>query len=70
MSILDKFRNRSTESHRPLQASLELTYRCNERCTHCYIEEFRDDPKRVLKLQDWFKVLEELRAGGSLYLIL
>lgn len=69
-TILDKFRAYSTEKFIPLQASLELTYRCNERCTHCYIEEFKDNPDRVLGLQEWTQVLKELRSAGTLYLIL
>ncbi|MEM7646556.1 MAG: radical SAM protein [Pseudomonadota bacterium] len=68
--IIEKFRERATLEARPLQASLELTYRCNERCTHCYLEDFKDDPKKILSRDDWFRVLEQLRIGGSLYLIL
>lgn len=70
MSILDKYRQLSTEKYIPLQASLELTYRCNERCTHCYIEDFNDDKTRILELQDWQKILSELRQAGALYIIL
>ena len=69
-SILDKFRGLSVQKAVPLQASLELTNRCNERCTHCYLDSFKDDPSRVLKKEDWFKILQELRVAGSLYLIL
>lgn len=69
-SILDKYRQLATSQFIPLQASLELTYRCNERCTHCYIEKFWDDPNKTLSKEDWFKVLKELRAAGSLYIIL
>lgn len=70
MSILDKYRQLSVEKYIPLQASLELTYRCNERCTHCYIEDFHDDKTRILKLEDWQKILTELRQAGTLYIIL
>lgn len=70
VSILDKFRSLSSQKWVPMQASLELTNRCNERCTHCYIEDFNDDPKRVLALQDWLHILQELRTAGSLFLIL
>lgn len=69
-SILDKFRQISSHQFIPMQASLELTNRCNERCTHCYVEEFKDDPKKVLTLQQWFIVLEQLRKAGTLFLIL
>lgn len=68
--IFKKFSSLSVAKAIPLQASLELTYRCNERCTHCYIESFHDDPKRLLDLEQWFVVLEKLRAAGTLYLVL
>jgi radical SAM protein with 4Fe4S-binding SPASM domain len=68
--IFQRFREKSVAEAIPLQASLELTYRCNERCTHCYIEEFKDDPKRILNKEGWFQVLTELRSAGTLYLIL
>lgn len=68
--IFKKFSQKSVLKAVPLQASLELTYRCNERCTHCYIEDFKDDPKKILSLEQWKKVLKELREGGTLYLIL
>lgn len=70
MSILDKFRNASSQKFIPLQASLELTNRCNERCTHCYIEDFSDDEKKVLNLEQWYHILQELRCAGTFYIIL
>jgi AdoMet-dependent heme synthase len=70
ISILDKLRQISSQKFIPMQASLELTNRCNERCTHCYIEDFSDDAKRILTQEQWFHVLEELRRAGTLFLIL
>lgn len=70
ISILDKFRIKSSQQFIPMQASLELTNRCNERCTHCYIEDFSDDPRRILNLEQWYVVLEQLRKAGTLFLIL
>ncbi len=52
----------------PLSVSMELTNRCNERCSHCYIDDFRDDPSRVLSLHQWLLVLDKLRAAGTLFL--
>lgn len=68
--LIDKWREQSAKKYRPLQGSLELTYRCNERCTHCYIEKFWDDPKKVLSLEQWKHCLRELKSAGVLYLIL
>ncbi len=69
-SLLDIWRAKSAEKNRPLQGSLELTYRCNERCTHCYIEKFWDDPKKILTLEQWKHCLQELKSAGVMYLIL
>lgn len=70
MSLIDKWQDLSKSNYRPLQASLELTNRCNERCTHCYIPEYKDDTKRLLSLEQWQNVLVQLRESGVLYLIL
>ena len=70
MELLEKWRRQSTEEATPLQASLELTYRCNERCTHCYIDKFWDDPKKTMSLSQWIQVLDELRSAGTFFLIL
>lgn len=70
MDLLSKWQNLSSAKHIPFQASLELTNKCNERCLHCYIDEFKDDPNKVLKFEDWSKILTELRSAGTLYIIL
>ncbi len=68
--ILEKIRFQSSQKWIPMQASLELTNRCNERCGHCYLPSFKDDPKKVLTEADWARVLEQLREAGTLFLIL
>ncbi len=69
-SVIDNLRMKSIHQAVPLQASLELTYRCNERCTHCYIDNFSDAPNKTLSKENWFLVLQKLRDAGTLYLIL
>jgi len=69
-SVIDNLRMLSVDKAIPLQASLELTNRCNERCTHCYIDHFRDDPQRILSKEDWFLIIQKLRDAGTLYLVL
>jgi radical SAM protein with 4Fe4S-binding SPASM domain len=46
---------------------LELTYRCNLRCIHCYIIEGGKDE---LTTNQFFNVLEQLKDLGTLYLII
>lgn len=67
-SILDRWRQTRLLSARPIKCSIELTYQCNERCTHCYLDTYKDDPSRKLSLKDWQHVLTELRNAGVLYL--
>jgi radical SAM protein with 4Fe4S-binding SPASM domain len=59
---------RATRELIPLDVSLELTWRCNFRCHHCYIPDFHApdgvSTPRLLEL------LEELAAMGTLFLTL
>lgn len=68
--ILEKIRFQSSQQWIPMQASLELTNRCNERCGHCYLPSFKDDPSKLLSESDWYRILGELRAAGTLFLVL
>lgn len=49
-------------------ALLELTYRCNLDCFFCYND--REPHGQPLTLTDYFRVLDELRALGTLNLVL
>ncbi len=58
----------------PLSMMLELTYRCNERCLHCYLPETQGTRairiKDELSAEQWCGVLEQLAQAGTLYLTL
>ena len=55
----------------PLQACLELTYRCNLRCKHCYIDlPLRQQASGELSLREWCDVLDQLLEAGTLSLLL
>ncbi|OGO32911.1 MAG: hypothetical protein A2Z29_01590 [Chloroflexi bacterium RBG_16_56_11] len=50
----------------PAQAVLELTYRCNLRCAHCYVDlEGYDE----MTLGEWKNVIDQLKAAGTMYLL-
>jgi radical SAM protein with 4Fe4S-binding SPASM domain len=51
----------------PLHVALELTYRCNLGCTHCYVD--LDEPDE-LTFEEWKEVLSQLKAAGTVYLLL
>lgn len=72
MKILGEFKERCSERLIPMQATLELTYRCNERCGHCYLATYDDlaDGRPPLKPDEWKRILDELSNAGTLFLVL
>ena len=50
----------------PAQVTLELTYRCNLRCAHCYIDLAETDG---LSLKEWQGVIDQLKSAGAIYLL-
>ncbi len=50
----------------PLTVHLELTYRCNARCIHCFQD--RDAAPQELSASEWKAVLDGARALGALTL--
>lgn len=60
------FQARATSRCIPLTVHLELTYRCNARCTHCFQD--RDAAPRELAAREWMAVVDQARALGALTL--
>ena len=48
-----------------LSAHLDVTYRCNERCVHCYVEQ---NGERELSTGEVRGILEQLAEAGTLFL--
>jgi radical SAM protein with 4Fe4S-binding SPASM domain len=57
--------SRSLAHHLPLNVHFDLTYRCNERCVHCYLDH---EDHGELTTAEVRRVLEELAAAGTLFL--
>jgi len=57
---------------RLFSAHWELTYRCNERCTHCYLDVSSPhaDTTGELTTTECFRIVDELVAAGALNLAL
>jgi len=72
-SILDDLNTRAYEACVPLNVTLELTLRCNIRCTHCYNFD-RDQPRPAsgpeLSMDEIRALLGDLRRAGTLFLTL
>ncbi|HKY05807.1 MAG TPA: radical SAM protein, partial [Blastocatellia bacterium] len=61
-----------TESnHRLFSAHWELTYRCNERCSHCYLDVLAPNAEAVgeLTTEECLRVIDELAALGVMHLL-
>ncbi len=48
----------------PLTAMLELTYRCNARCVHCF--QGRSTAPRELTAGEWMAAVDQARSAGAL----
>ena len=64
--LLHQVIERAAQHLVPLQASLELTYRCNLTCKHCYVD---CRPEGELTLEEVKDILDQLAAAGTLYLL-
>ena len=52
--------------HIPIKGQIELTFRCNLRCVHCYVA---DEPtKEELTFQEITKLLDQIHQEGCLWL--
>ena len=51
----------------PLGVQLDLTYRCNERCVHCYLDHEDRGEMTTAEVRD---LLDQLADAGALFLIL
>jgi radical SAM protein with 4Fe4S-binding SPASM domain len=62
---MDRLISRTVQKHRPLSVHFDLTYRCNERCVHCYLDH---DDHGELTTAECLKVLDDLARSGALFL--
>ncbi len=56
----------------PLAGSLDLTYRCNLRCVHCYLGALRNDRNkyREMSIGKVLSIIDEAVSAGCLYLLI
>jgi radical SAM protein with 4Fe4S-binding SPASM domain len=64
--LLQEVIDRCSELNIPAQVVLELTYRCNLHCVHCYIDVEEPDE---LSVDEWKDVIDQLKAAGTIYLL-
>lgn len=72
-SLADQLRLRAIQRRRPLNCTIELTYRCNFRCKMCYVRMDDDQAApygRMRTVEEWLSMAQQMREAGVLYLTL
>ena len=64
--LMQRVWDRALEHRVPLSVQFALTYRCNERCIHCYLDHDDHGELSTAEVKD---VLDQLAAAGTLFLI-
>ncbi|MFZ0619810.1 MAG: radical SAM protein [Candidatus Acidiferrales bacterium] len=63
--VMDRWVRRTVGSSMPFSVHLDLTYRCNERCVHCYLDH---DDHGEMSTAEIKGVLDQLATVGTLFL--
>ncbi len=64
-SLLEEMDQRALERGIPLAVQFDLTYRCNERCAHCYLDHHDRGEMTTPEVMD---VLDQLAEAGTFFL--
>jgi radical SAM protein with 4Fe4S-binding SPASM domain len=64
--LMQRVWDRALAHNVPLSVQFDLTYRCNERCVHCYLDH---DDHGELTTDEVRHVLDQLAEAGTLFLI-
>jgi AdoMet-dependent heme synthase len=63
--VMDGLIRRTVKRHLPWSVHVDLTYRCNERCIHCYLDHEDHGEMNTAEIKN---VLEQLAQSGTLFL--
>jgi len=67
MSLIEEVNQKAFNLGLPLSVHLDVTYRCNERCEHCYLDH---DDHGEMKTEEIRGLLRQLQAAGVFFLTL
>lgn len=64
--------DKKTDKSFPLNGQIELTYRCNFKCLHCYVDsrDLSDTHAKELSFHQWKRILDQVHQLGGVYLVL
>jgi AdoMet-dependent heme synthase len=65
--LMEEMNRRALALGTPLGAQLDVTYRCNERCVHCYLDHEDHGEMTTAEMKD---ILDQLADAGTLFLTL
>jgi radical SAM protein with 4Fe4S-binding SPASM domain len=64
-TLTQEMNERARKAGVPLGVQFDLTYRCNERCVHCYLDHHDDGELTTAEILD---ILQQLAAAGTFFL--
>lgn len=67
MSLMQEISQRALDRGLPLSVQLDVTYRCNERCIHCYLDH---EDHGEMTAAEIYGVLDQLAEAGVFFLTL
>jgi radical SAM protein with 4Fe4S-binding SPASM domain len=67
MSLLAEMNQKALTLGIPISVHLDITYRCNERCVHCYLDHDDHGEMTTAEIED---ILNQLSAAGVFFLTL
>lgn len=67
MSLLEEMNRKATAQGIPLSAHVDITWRCNERCVHCYLDHDGKDEMSTAEIKD---ALRQLAECGTFFLVI
>src|ERR1700729_3991576 len=65
--VMDGLIRRTVQRHLPWSVHVDLTYRCNERCVHCYLDHEDHGEMTTAEIKD---LLDQLAGAGVFFLTL
>src|SRR5437016_8758060 len=66
MSLMAEVNQRALDLGVPISVHMDVTYRCNERCVHCYLDH---DDKGEMTTAEIKNVLDQLAQAGVFFLV-
>src|SRR5881409_1341721 len=67
MSLMQEMNQKALELGVPVSAHIDLTFRCNERCIHCYLDHEDYGEMTTAEIKD---ILDQLAEAGTFFLTL